>query len=125
MQKYEIDLSFELGKDLKNELFGIAVENFLFSNCQILEQLQITASAQEFFKYQGNVLGANGYSLQIRGGGVIKYLNLNNLLNKYIAHIEINGIDENSEKTKEIISQLEKISKAKSIDEIKEFLPKN
>ena len=71
------------------------------------------------------MLGANGYSLQIRGGGVIKYLNLNNLLNKYIAHIEINGIDENSEKTKEIISQLEKISKAKSIDEIKEFLPKN
>lgn len=123
MEKHEININFEKGEDIKNELFAVAVENFLFDNCKVLEYLEESATGNEFFKSKGNFLGANGYLMQIKGGGVIRYLEAINLLNLYTAHIEIDGIEENKEKTNNIISQLEKIAKAKSLSDVKEFLP--
>jgi hypothetical protein len=118
----EIEINFEK-KKITDDLFEIAVENYLFSNCEIVSPLNKSASEFEFFKFGGGFLGEEGYFLQIHDGGVIEYSRAITTSMNYIARIKINGIEKNKTKTEEIISTLEKIAKAKSVEGVKEFLP--
>jgi hypothetical protein len=118
----EIKINFEK-KEMIDNLFEIAVENYLFSNCEIVRSLNKSASEFEFFKSEGGFLGEKGYFLQIHDGGVIEYSQAITTSMNYIARIKINGIEKNKTKTEEIISTLEKIAKAKSVEDVREFLP--
>jgi hypothetical protein len=117
----EIQINFEK-KCIKDELFAIVVEKFLLNNGELIRGLYEPATECEFIQSQGNILGARGYILQIKGGGIIEYLEAITPTQRYIANIKINDIEENQEKTQKIISQLEKIAKAKSVEDVKEFL---
>ena len=110
-------------KKIQDELFPIALENLIRSSGKFVDKKSVPCSTSEFFKYKGNLLGSVEEIYEVSNRGIIRYTAINNLLQKYLAIINLEGFNEKEDYVWNLKSKLEKIASAKSKEEIIEFLP--
>jgi len=112
-------------KEILDEMYPMSILNLMGKYGRIIDEKDFPISAREFFEQKGMIMGILERTYEVPNQGMIKYTELLNLNQRYLAVINLEGFNEKEDFVWKMKSNLEKIATAQSLEEIKEFLPED